>query len=235
MAWVWACRGGRARRPAGQRTRPRALGLQKARGHASAYLQPGGDSEWKVERENISARSAIFPGKAGGCGGRGEPAARAAPPPGHALRHAPSAPRDSPRRPPAGAPQRGRGRSLRGPGARAVRGEGQASRADGGRGESGWGPGRPRGPAHLEEARRGLWGSLAEGVRAQEPRDRPGSRPAGLGSADPGNRRPVAVWSSGSCPPFGADRAELSVPCAELELSAPSADRGRSGLSAQGC
>lgn len=27
------------------------------------YLQPGGDSEWKVERENISARSAIFSGR----------------------------------------------------------------------------------------------------------------------------------------------------------------------------
>lgn len=28
--------------------------------HVSSYLQPGGEREWKVERENISALSAIF-------------------------------------------------------------------------------------------------------------------------------------------------------------------------------
>lgn len=29
-------------------------------GLVSSYLQPGGEREWKVERENISALSAIF-------------------------------------------------------------------------------------------------------------------------------------------------------------------------------
>lgn len=50
-------------------------------GRPSAYLQPGGDSEWKVERENISARSAIFSGERpadrGGGGVPGAPAPRA--------------------------------------------------------------------------------------------------------------------------------------------------------------
>lgn len=38
-------------------------GGRKGPGRPSACLQPGGDLEWKVERENISARSAIFSGE----------------------------------------------------------------------------------------------------------------------------------------------------------------------------
>lgn len=52
----------------GRRAAAESGGGRKGRGEGrggpqAGYLQPGGDSEWKVERENISARSAIFSGE----------------------------------------------------------------------------------------------------------------------------------------------------------------------------
>lgn len=84
-------------------------GLPEA-GVPSAYLQPGGDSEWKVERENISARSAIFSGERPPARrGRGRasaprPRPSSLPPQCSAL---PSSPRDTPcDTPPADTPRR---------------------------------------------------------------------------------------------------------------------------------
>lgn len=77
-------------------------GLQERKGlpgpgAPNAYLQPGGDSEWKVERENISARSAIFSGERPparrGRGRASAPRPSSLPPRSSAL---PSSPRDTP-------------------------------------------------------------------------------------------------------------------------------------------
>lgn len=58
---VWTRTGDSVTTPAPPQPQRQSAPKTALRGDAPrAYLQPGGESEWKVESENISARSAIF-------------------------------------------------------------------------------------------------------------------------------------------------------------------------------
>lgn len=133
-------RGDGGRRQAGERPgKGPSAAAEGAAGGRAAYLQPGGDSEWKVERANICARSAIFPGSGrGGAGraGRGVPSVLAPSPRDTPCDTPPATHLD---RPPAGhrgsrsrrRRGRGRGEDPGGAGEGPGRGQGRGQRAGG--------------------------------------------------------------------------------------------------------